>query len=197
MIAITAYRLLQLVILAIFAIFISDHRRKPDVVPLIDRRLTLLMKLTYPISTIINFYALFTLDRLYATDFLSLALNAIGAGLVVLAKRDLGRCHTWTGYGSARSQLVHHGIYSVIRHPLYAGIYLFALGSMFLIIAHTAWFLVAVMIVTLGYILTFLAVAARREDRLLQKQLGAEYLAYQARVPAFFPIRWHRRPNHQ
>lgn len=60
MIAITVYRLLQLVILAIFAIFISDHRRKPDVIPLIDRRLTLLMKLTYPISTVINFYALFS-----------------------------------------------------------------------------------------------------------------------------------------
>jgi protein-S-isoprenylcysteine O-methyltransferase Ste14 len=141
--------------------------------------------------------ALFTLERLYPTGFLSLALNAIGAGLVVLAKRDLGRCHTWTGYGSARSHLVTCGIYGVIRHPLYAGIYLFAIGSLLLISMHATWYLVLTMVVTLSYILTFLAVAARREDRLLQKQIGAEYLAYQARVPAFFPIRWHRRPNYQ
>ncbi len=185
----SAYRVFQVLILAIFAIFISDFRRKPDMIPLIDRRLTLLMKLSYPIPTAINFYVLFTLERLYPVDFLSLAFNAVGAFLVVRAKRDLGERHTWTGYGAAHTQLVRHGIYGLIRHPLYTGIYLFIMGSLTLAIAHAPWFLALIMAVTLGYIMAFLIVAARREDRLLREQFGQEYLAYQAQVHAFLPVR--------
>lgn len=187
MLALFAYRIAQISILLVFAIFISDFRRKPNMVPLMDRRLTLLMKLCYPVPTAINFYVLFTMDRLYPVDILSLALNALGAFLVVRAKRDLGAWHTWTGYGSTQTQLVRSGIYGVIRHPLYAGIYLFIAGSLTLAAAHAPWFLVAIMAVTLGYIMVFLAVAARREDRLLQGQFGEEYLTYQAQVHAFLP----------
>lgn len=189
MFALSVYRIAQILILVVFAIFISDFRRKPNMVPLMDRRLTLLMKLSYPIPTIINFYVLFTMDRLYPVDFVSLALNALGAFLVVRAKRDLGARHTWTGYGSTQTQLVRNGIYGIMRHPLYAGIYLFIAGSLTLAAAHAAWYLVVLMAVTLGYIMAFLAVAARREDRLLQGQFGEEYLAYRAQVHAFWPIR--------
>lgn len=189
MTAIFAYRIIQILILVVFAVFISDHRRKPDMIPLIDRRLTLLMKLSYPIPTAINFYVLFTLDRLYPVDLVAVALNALGAFLVVRAKRDLGQYHTWTGYGAMHTQLVRHSIYGLIRHPLYTGIYLFIVGSLILALAHAAWYLVAIMAVTLGYIMAFLAAAARREDRFLQQQFGQEYLAYQAQVHAFLPVR--------
>lgn len=183
------YRILQILILAVFAAFISDFRRKPNMAPLIDRRLTLLMKLSYPIPTAINFYVLFTLDRLIPVDWLSLALNALGAFLVVRAKRDLGAWHTWTGYGSTQTQLVRRGVYGVMRHPLYTGIYLFIAGSLTLAAAHAAWYWVVLMAVTLGYIMAFLAVAARREDRLLRQQFGAAHAAYQAQVHAFLPLR--------
>lgn len=189
MTAISAYRIAQILILVIFAIFISDFRRKPNMIPLLDRRLTLLMKLSYPIPTAINFYVLFTLDRLYPLDFISLVLNALGAFLVVRAKRDLGERHTWAGYGAAHTQLMRHGIYGLMRHPLYTGVYLFIMGSLTLAVVHASWFLVAIMAMTLGYIMAFLAVAARREDRLLQEQFGQEFLAYRTQVHAFLPVR--------
>lgn len=188
MFALSVYRIAQILILAVFAIFISDFRRKPNMVPLIDRRLTLLMKLSYPIPTVINFYVLFTMDCLYLVDFVSLVLNALGAFLVVRAKRDLGAWHTWTGYGSTQTQLVRNGVYGVMRHPLYAGIYLFITGSLTLAAAHAAWYLVVLMAVTLGYIMAFLAVAARREDRLLEQQFAQEFQTYRAQVHAFWPI---------
>ncbi len=185
----SAYRIAQVLILAVFALFISDFRRRPNMIPLIDRRLTLLMKLSYPIPTAINFYVLFTMDRLHPLDFVSLALNALGAFLVVRAKRDLGTRHTWTGYGSTQTQLVSDGIYAVMRHPLYAGIYLFIAGSLALAARHAAWYLFVLMAVTLGYIMVFLAVATQREDRLLHAQFGEMYEMYRARVPMFLSIR--------
>ncbi len=188
MFALSVYRIAQILILVVFAIFISDFRRKPNMVPLIDRWLTLLMKLSYPIPTAINFYVLFTLDHLYPVDFLALVLNALGVFLVVRAKRDLGAWHTWTGYGSTQTQLVRSGIYGVMRHPLYAGISLFIAGSLTLAATHAIWYLVVAMAVTLGYIMAFLAVAAQREDRLLQGQFGQEFLAYRAQVHAFLPV---------
>lgn len=188
MFALSVYRVFQVVTLATFAFFISDFRRKPNMAPLIDRRLTLLTKLCYPIPTAINFYVLFSMDRLHPVDLLSLVLNALGAFLVVRAKRDLGEWHTWTGYGATQTQLVRSGIYGVMRHPLYTGIYLFIAGSLTLAARHAAWPLVVVMTVTLGYIMVFLAAAARREDRLLQGQFGAEHGAYRAQVHAFLPL---------
>lgn len=189
MTTVSAYRIIQILILVIFAAFISDLRRKPNMAPLIDPRLTLLSKLAYPIPTVINFYVLFTLDRLYPVDFFALLLNALGTFLVVQAKRDLGAQHTWAGYGSTQTQLVRHGIYGLIRHPLYTGIYLFIMGSLVLAAMHAPWFLVVIMAVTLGYIMVFLAAAARREERLLAQQFGEAYRAYQAQVQAFLPLR--------
>jgi len=75
------------------------------------------------------------------------------------------------------------GTYSLVRHPLYLGNYLIALGmSLF---ART-WFLP--LIVSLAALLYYERIAAR-EEQFLESRFGDAFRAWAARVPAFLP-RW-------
>jgi protein-S-isoprenylcysteine O-methyltransferase Ste14 len=81
------------------------------------------------------------------------------------------------------------GPYSVIRHPLYVGNYLIALG---LSCFPRAWFLP--IIVTLAALLYYERIAAR-EEQYLEQQFGDEFRRWAAAVPAVIPaFRLYRPP---
>ena len=106
------------------------------------------------------------------------------AGLVCMATAALGRI--WASVfiaGYKDTQLVRHGPYAALRHPLYALSLLAVLGMGLSTrsIAITAALLVAF---TAIYLL-----AARAEDRLLRGAHGAAFDRYAAEVRAFLP-RW-------
>lgn len=73
------------------------------------------------------------------------------------------------------------GPYSVVRHPLYVGNYLIALGiSLF----PRAWFLPIMM--SLAFLLYYERIAAREEEFLARK-FGDEFRAWASSVPAMIP----------
>jgi protein-S-isoprenylcysteine O-methyltransferase Ste14 len=91
----------------------------------------------------------------------------------------LGRNLTPFPKPSARTELVQHGIYALIRHPLYTSVFCAAAGSAFIFQSRSA---LAVTLV-LG---VFFDAKARHEERWLRQQFP-EYAAYERRVRRFIP----------
>lgn len=83
-------------------------------------------------------------------------------------------------YKAKESRLVMDGIYSRIRHPQYAGIFLITVG--FLIQWPSLTTLVMWPVLTFAYYRL-----VKREERDLERRFGTEFLEYRRRVPAFVP----------
>jgi protein-S-isoprenylcysteine O-methyltransferase Ste14 len=105
---------------------------------------------------------------------------ATGAGALVhlIARARLGRA--WSTRPARPPQLVEDGPYAVVRHPLYAGLALVALGTM---AAHPS-----VPTLTGGAgLLAGLTLKIRDEERVLASTFGARWDAYRRRVPRLVP----------
>jgi len=183
------FQFCQAIVAITFAVFISDFKRKVGMVPLISEKWTYVLKLSLLAPLVVYSYALITLNGVLPVDLLSFGLTLLGTALVVKAKWDLSRHHTWTGFCMDAPKLVAHGIYSYIRHPLYAGVYLFVSGLTLTVTLHTSWYLVAPAGLALPYILSFLAVSASRETKRLEKKLGREFTEYKKQVHFCLPLR--------
>ena len=81
----------------------------------------------------------------------------------------------------AAHKLITSGPYAHLRHPMYLGVILATLGTLFLYWTWTGLFFAIAMF--------GLIVRARREERLLADEFGAEWEAYAARVPMWLPFR--------
>jgi len=91
----------------------------------------------------------------------------------------LGRNLTPFPKPSAKTELVQHGIYARIRHPLYTSVFCAAVGSSLLFQSWPA--LVACLV--LG---VFFDAKARHEERWLRRQFP-DYAGYERRVRRFIP----------
>ena len=119
-------------------------------------------------------------------------LGAAGGGLYLWGRLSLGDMYNVAsslGVELYRDQrVVTTGPYRRLRHPMYAGLFLGALGGL---LVYRTWTLVFMLAILPGAV-----VKARLEERLLAEQLGAEWAAYAARVPGWFP-RPAPRPNRE
>ncbi len=183
------FKTVQFIILVALTLFISDFRVKKGMHTLINEKLIIVLKLCYLIPIFIYGYVLFTLDRLLIADSIAIILTFLGTLLVVKAKLDLGKYYTWTGYHFETTKHVTGGIYTFIRHPLYTGLFISIFGFLLTLVPHTHWFLTAIVLITLAYIMAFLAMAAVREDKFLSQEFGEEFLKYKKQVHPFLPLR--------
>lgn len=107
-------------------------------------------------------------------------LPLVVAGLIMLAGgwREVYRAHR-------QGRLATDGLYGIVRHPQYTGIFLALFGEGVL---HwpTIFSLALYPIIVTSYVLL-----ARSEERQMIGKFGEQYAAYQRRVPMFFP-RWGR-----
>jgi protein-S-isoprenylcysteine O-methyltransferase Ste14 len=108
-----------------------------------------------------------------------LVLIAIAALVSVAGLLALGRNLTPFPKPSAKTELVQHGIYALIRHPLYTSVFCAAVGSSLLFQSWPA----LVASVVLG---VFFDAKARHEERWLRQQFP-EYDRYARRVRRFIP----------
>ena len=190
------FQFCQAIVAVTFALFISDFKRKVGMVPLISEKWTKVLKLVLLAPLFVYAYTLLTLNALSPVDVFSFGLTLLGTALVAKAKWDLARHHTWTGFCMDPPKLVAHGIYPYIRHPLYAGVYLFVSGLMSTVTLHASWYLVVPAGLALVYILSFLAVSASRETRRLEKKLGQEFTEYKRQVHFCLPLRKYVKQKH-
>ena len=107
------------------------------------------------------------------------AVFAIQGALVHLsARRAFGAA--WSSRIGGASELVERGPYAVMRHPLYTGIGLLALGS---IVAHPS----RPVVIGGVSLLAGLALKIAREERALAAAFGPRWDDYCRRVPRFLP----------
>ena len=186
---VTIFKLVQFIIMGVFVVFISDFRKKTGMVPLVNEKITKLLKFSYFGPLIICGYTLAIMDYLSYLDFLALALTVLGAVIVVKAKLDLGICHTWAGYCKQSSELEVSGIYAYIRHPLYTGIHLFSVGELLTLTLHAQWHLTLIAAIMGLVMISFLTITASKETDYLTKNLGEHFIKYKEQVHPFLPIK--------
>ena len=183
------FQVSQALVAVIFALFISDFRKKEDMVPLVKEKLTLLLKISCLPPLFIYSFVLITLQQVATVDLLALSLTILGMIFVSKAKLDLSKNHTWAGYCLKSSQLFSKGIYAYIRHPLYTGVYAFIFGVFLTLVPHAGWLLIIAAGIPLIYIMIFLAHSAAKETNMLSDKLGVNFLAYKQQVHICLPLR--------
>ena len=113
---------------------------------------------------------------------LSGSLLALTGGAIVLRSRtELGPAWSFVPKADPVTGLVTTGPYRLVRHPIYLGFALLAMGQA---LAFGNW--PALMIVLLGIVPSF-AWRARAEERLLSRTFGERYASYRKRTRMIIP----------
>ncbi len=115
------------------------------------------------------------------------ALAVLGIGISVAGKMRFQRAGTNVHTFEEPDMLVTDGLYAVSRNPMYLGLVLAGFGAALASATASALILAAAFALTVRY--WYIAY----EEEIMQRQFGAEYLAYCERVG-----RWSgRRSQHQ
>ncbi len=114
--------------------------------------------------------------------FLDDVLEVIGVSLILLGQllRVSARGHKAEN-SPGGNHLIQDGPYSLVRNPMYLGIILIGLGTVFFILE----FWVAVIFAAL-FILRYLQLFVK-EEKILQESFGPEYATYKKNVPRLLP----------
>jgi protein-S-isoprenylcysteine O-methyltransferase len=115
-----------------------------------------------------------------AATLAGLAVTAVGIGFAFWARFTLGR--NWSGTVTIKQdhRLIRRGPYRIVRHPIYCGILLAALGTA--IGYGKAPCLIGVAITLAGFRAKW-----KTEERFLEEQFGAPYVQYRQEVKAVVP----------
>lgn len=108
-----------------------------------------------------------------------MALMLVGASIALAGAMALGRNLTPFPKPPEQARLVRHGIYAVIRHPLYTSVIAVAIGWA---LVWQSWLALVVALV----LIPFFAAKARHEERWLREKFP-EYADYERRVRRFLP----------
>jgi protein-S-isoprenylcysteine O-methyltransferase Ste14 len=105
---------------------------------------------------------------------LGYALLFVGIGIFIQGWRELYRARQ-------QNQLVTNGLYGLVRHPQYTGLFIGLFGEG---VVHwpTVFSVGLFPVIVLVYFLL-----ARSEEKKMVQQFGDEYLAYRKQVPMFIP----------
>ena len=111
------------------------------------------------------------------------ALSFAG-GLWVLARAHAGLGRNWSPTLQTRADhaLVESGVYSYVRHPIYAAIWLMVIGQALLLHNWIAG------LAGIDLFLPVYLVRVPREEQMMLAQFGDAYRAYMARVPRVIPL---------
>ena len=119
-------------------------------------------------------------------DVLGIVLMVGGLALVIVSLVSLGAALTPTPVPQESAALRTRGIYSLVRHPVYSGILVAALG--FTLAVGSLW-----QVVLWVALAVFFYAKAFWEDRLLAEKHGVAWFDYADHVSSFIPRFWGSR----
>lgn len=119
-------------------------------------------------------------------DVLGIILMVGGIALVIISLVSLGAALTPTPVPQESAALRTKGIYSVVRHPVYSGILVAALG--FTLAVGSIWQVLLWVVLAV-----FFYAKAFWEDRLLAEKHGVAWFDYADHVSSFIPRFWGSR----
>ena len=108
-------------------------------------------------------------------------LAVAGAALILSSRAELGPAWSFVPKADQGTGLVTTGPYRLVRHPIYLGFALLALGQA---LAFSSW--LACLILLVGIVPTF-AWRARAEETLLSRTFGERYALYQRQTKMIIP----------
>jgi protein-S-isoprenylcysteine O-methyltransferase Ste14 len=111
---------------------------------------------------------------------ISIIIVVVGLLILILGLIQLQRNLTPFPSPKQNAELVTNGVYRFMRHPIYTGIFITAIGYA-LYGAHSTRFLISILLLVLFY---FKSVY---EEKLLNKKFSA-YQQYQLKTARFFPF---------
>ena len=117
-----------------------------------------------------------------ALSVLTMVLAVASVWFCGAAVRTLGKQWSLAARVLEGHKLVTEGAYSVVRNPIYTGMFGMLLASG-LAVSHWLGLSIAIVIFAIG---TFIRV--RSEEKLLREMFGAEFDEYARRVPAVIPF---------
>jgi protein-S-isoprenylcysteine O-methyltransferase Ste14 len=108
-------------------------------------------------------------------------LAVAGAALVLRSRVELGAAWSLVPNADAGTGLVTSGPYRLVRHPIYLGFLLLAMGEA---LAFGSW---PALVIALAGIGPTFAWRARAEEKLLGRSFGERYAVYRARTRLLIP----------
>jgi protein-S-isoprenylcysteine O-methyltransferase Ste14 len=108
-------------------------------------------------------------------------LAVAGAALVLRSRAELGPAWSFVPMADQRTGLVITGPYRLVRHPIYLGLAVLAMGEA---LAFSSW--PGFLMVLCGIVPTF-AWRARAEETLLSRTFGERYALYRRRTQMIIP----------
>lgn len=106
-----------------------------------------------------------------------------GIGLILWGRLTLGRFHNVSSTQGvqlfADHQLITTGPFAYVRHPMYLGFWMAALGGLLL---YGTWTMAMILLGAPVFVKR-----ARREEEALVSAFGEDYETYRRKVPAFIP----------
>jgi protein-S-isoprenylcysteine O-methyltransferase Ste14 len=115
--------------------------------------------------------------------WVGLILAAAGMGLIFWSGLALGRFYSQEVTLQEGHRLITHGIYRIVRHPRYLGIFLLGPGESLLF---RSWLGLGISTVVMVIVLFRI----RDEEALMQREFGAEWEAYGRKTSRLIPLLW-------
>ena len=177
-----------IIYVVIRGIFEQKSKGNEQLVSRTDRRELLLMVIVALGTMVLPILYLFTSLLRFANYRLPVFLPWVGAVLMVAALWLFWRSHSDLGKHWSRTleiqkghQLVRHGVYRLVRHPMYAAIWLFSLAQGLLLENWLAGWSAFVAVAILYF------VRVPHEERMMLEFFGQDYRDYMQQTGRIFP----------
>jgi protein-S-isoprenylcysteine O-methyltransferase Ste14 len=174
-------------------VFVAHTKPEKKVVQRFDRQERILLLIMAPPTLAFPLLYLFTPLLNFADYTLPLFVQPVGALIMVAALWLFWRSHVDLGLNWSVSlelrrghELVTHGVYRRIRHPMYASIWLWAIAQGLLLENWLAGWSVLPAFAAMYFLRT------PREEQLMCEQFGDDYRRYMRNTGRIIP-RWGRR----
>jgi protein-S-isoprenylcysteine O-methyltransferase Ste14 len=113
----------------------------------------------------------------------SMAFSVLGLIIAIGARRSLAGNWSTSVTIKKDHELIRHGLYKYMRHPIYSGVLLMLIGSVLV---------VGTLGAAAGFVLIFIAfwLKLRQEEKVMIKQFQEEYLEYKKMTKTLIPFIW-------